>query len=473
MKREAASQPRILVVDDDAGLLRLISKALKREGFVVATAASEAELKERLREGPFVLMMVDLRLADTTGPELLERCWARGVSVPFVVITGQGDERVAVEMMRKGALDYLVKDNDFLDSMPMRVRRAVDAVQARKRLEEAESALKREHAFVSAILDTAGAIVIVMDPLGRIVRFNRAAETVSGFPAQEVLGTSMLETLVPEEDRLSVRSALDRIRTGEPQVQLQGKLRTRDGAIRLIAWSSTRIVGDGGEPGFIIHTGIDVTEQRRLEEQIIAVSGREQRRIGQDLHDGLGQHLTGIELMTQCLEQALSSKKRPEASQAAKISQHVRDAIRQSKSLARGLSPVALDQDGLMSALHELATSTEERCRITCQFECPQPLRIEDNQLALHLYRIAQEAVNNAVKHGRPRRIRIRLVDEGGGRGSLLIQNDGEGFDPAARSEGMGLGIMHYRASVIGAALRITSDQTKGTEVHCAFFTTK
>jgi signal transduction histidine kinase len=346
---EPTSEPRILVVDDDAGLLHLISKSLRREGFAVRTATSGDQTEGEARGSDFLLMLVDLRLPDTTGPALVARLRARGIEIPFVVITGQGDERVAVEMMRQGALDYLVKDAEFLDTMPTRVRRAVESVQQKRRLIEAEAARKR------------------------------------------------------------------------------------------------------------------------LEEQILEISGREQRRIGQDLHDGLGQHLTGIELMTLCLEQALKSKSRPEAEQAAKISKHVREAIQQTKALARGLSPVELDRHGLMAALQELASSTCDLCRIDCSFECPQQVHVEDNVLATQLYRIAQEAVNNAVKHGRARKIIIRLMPAPRNTATLLVRDDGAGFDQNLGNAGMGLGIMRYRASVIAASLELCSSPGKGTEVRCTF----
>jgi len=379
------AKPAILVIDDDAGLLRLMGKALEREGFAVTIAASGVDAQKRAQDRQFTLMLIDLRLQDTTGPELLDSLKERGIKIPFVVITGQGDERVAVDMMKQGALDYLVKDAEFLDSMPTRVRRAVENVQQRERLITAETALRREHAFISAILNTAGAVVVVLDTEGRIVRFNRGAELITGFSAAEVLNRSFIEMLIPEEERAASHTVFDRLRKGEREIQRHGKLKTKAGEVRLIAWSDTQLPDEAGPTGFIIKTGIDISERRRLEEQILEISGREQRRIGQDLHDGLGQHLTGIELMTQCLEQALAAKKKPEAEQAAKISKHVREAIRQSKTLARGLSPVELDRHGLMAALKELAASTTDLCRKECAFECPVEMNLEDNVLATHL----------------------------------------------------------------------------------------
>lgn len=468
LREHHSPPPKLLVIDDDAGLLRLMSKALQREGFAVVTADSEPAVEARLPDGPFTLMLIDLRLEKITGLALLEKLWKRNIAIPFLVITGQGDERVAVEMMRNGALDYLLKDADFLEIMPTRVRRAVEHIQQKERLIAAEEALKREHAFLSAILGTAGALVIVLDGEGQIVRFNPAAEQVTGFAAAELLGENFVRKLVPEDDRAAALAALERMQSGEQQVQREGKLKAKNGQIRVIAWSNTQIHGAGGQR-FVIETGIDITARRRLEEQIVEISAREQRRIGQDLHDGLGQHLTGIELMTHTLEQTLAAGKRAEAEQAAKISKYVREAIRQSKTLARGLSPVELDRNGLMSALQELAGSTSDLCRIQCVFECPVPIQIDDNKVATQLYRIAQEAVNNAVKHGRARKISIRLAKDSEVRAKLAIRDDGAGFARDSSTAGMGLGIMQYRASVIGGVLDIQSELRKGTEVRCAF----
>jgi signal transduction histidine kinase len=249
-------------------------------------------------------------------------------------------------------------------------------------------------------------------------------------------------------------------------------VKTRGGEIRRITWSNTHIRHAQEPDGFIIKTGIDVTERRRLEEQILEISGREQRRIGQDLHDGLGQHLTGIELMLQYLEQTLSSKKRPEAEQAAKISEYVRAAIRQTKNLARGLAPVELERNGLMAALKQLCASTAEICRIRCRFDCPEQIPVENNSVAIQLYRIAQEAVNNSVRHGRATEVLVRLARlPDGHRAVLEIQDNGGGFDPGRAQRGMGLEIMRYRASVINARLEIASRPGAGTRVECCFKT--
>ena len=149
-------------------------------------------------------------------------------------------------------------------------------------------------------------------------------------------------------------------------------------------------------------TGIvrDITERKRLEKEILEISDNEQKRIGQDLHDGLGQHLAGLELMSEVLQQKLLAKKSSEADRAQQITTHVREAIQQARLLARGLSPFFLESEGITSALRHLAANSEKLFRIRCEFSTNERGLSLDHAAGTHLYRIAQEAVSNGVRHG-------------------------------------------------------------------------
>jgi two-component system CheB/CheR fusion protein len=220
---------------------------------------------------------------------------------------------------------------------------------------------------------------------------------------------------------------------------------------------------------YVILTGIDVTESKRLERTILEISGREQRRIGQDLHDGLGQHLTGVAFMSKVLEQKLREKCLPEAADAAKIVALVNQAIDKTRELSHGLLPVLSDAPGLMAALERLAFQLEDLFQVACAFECDQPVLIRESDIATHLYHIAQEAVNNALKHGHPRHIVIRLT--AGETPSLSVADDGSGFSEsrsqASGTRGMGLLIMTYRAKMIGGTLEVRPRPGGGTLVCC------
>src|SRR4029077_14266750 len=163
--------------------------------------------------------------------------------------------------------------------------------------------------------------------------------------------------------------------------------------------------GIGGTPNYIISSGIGITELKNLEKTILEISAREQRRIGQDLHDGLGQHLTGIAFMSKVQEQKLMEKGMPEAGDAAKIVNLVNEAIDKTRELARGLLPVVSDAQGLMSALRQWAGEVEDLFAVSCRFQCVTPVLIHDAIVATHLYHVAREAVNNAIKHAHPRQI--------------------------------------------------------------------
>ena len=211
----------------------------------------------------------------------------------------------------------------------------------------------------------------------------------------------------------------------------------------------------------------EMIERKRLEKSILEISEREKGRIAQDLHDGLGQHLTGVAFLSKVLERKLIEKSAPDASDAAKIARLVNQAINQTRELARGLLPVESGSKGLMSALQHLASEVEELFHISCLFRVDQDVLIRDIDLATHLYRIAQEAVTNAIKHGQSRQIVIVLSHD---RDKVLlsIQDDGVGFTGRLENkEGMGIRTMNYRANMIGALLDIQKNPAGGTVVIC------
>ena len=210
-------------------------------------------------------------------------------------------------------------------------------------------------------------------------------------------------------------------------------------------------------------------EARSLQKELLEITDTEQRRIGHDLHDGLGQHLTGIAFMSKLLEQRLASKAITETEDARKIAGLVNKAIGWTRDLARGLAPVDLDRDeGLDSALKQLTEATSELYGAHCRFETVGTEPFRNPPVAIHLYRIAQEALNNAIKHGRPHNVVVRLTRRGG-EIRISVEDDGIGFDPiSVRSGGMGLRIMRYRAKMISGKLEVRRREGGGTVVSCS-----
>jgi len=335
-------------------------------------------------------------------------------------------------------------------------------------LKQTEQALQEERNVLSALLDTLGALVVVLDPEGRIIRFNRACEQVTGYSFTEVEGRKVWELFMIAGEAENFESGLREIQLGNSPKEYESQWITRAGDARLISWSSTVLPRSNGWPAYIIATGIDITERKRLEKSILEVSAREQRRIGQDLHDGLGQHLTGIAFMSKVQQQKLSEQGLPEAQDAAKIVHLVNEAIHKTKELARGLLPVMSDAHGLMAALQQCAVEIREVFGVECRFRCEPPVLVNDINLATHLYHIAQEAINNAIRHGKARMICVDL-SRVGGQCELSICDDGVGLGDITGNSGMGLQIMSYRARMIGGSLEIERATGGGTIVRCAF----
>ncbi|MGA1824375.1 MAG: PAS domain S-box protein [bacterium] len=200
-----------------------------------------------------------------------------------------------------------------------------------------------------------------------------------------------------------------------------------------------------------------------LEAELLDISRREQERIGHDLHDVLGQEFTGISCMAKVLEENLVEKSLPEAHIAIQIGEHVNNSMGLLRSVIKSLTPLVNDPEGLSSALQELSSTIKTMFGISCQFLCKKPIRIYDNAVATHLYRIAQEAINNAIKHGQAKQIQIRL-NATGSKIIMTIKNNGLDFQHhRGNRTGKGLDIMRYRSRLIGASFDIKKNRTGGT----------
>ena len=325
----------ILIADDDSRICGLIENTLREAGLPVVCTHSGTETVDWLRHRRTRLLLLDVRLPDMDANRVLDALDQHGRRVPFVVISGMADTKMAVEFMRRGARDYLIKDPGFLELVP------------------------------------------------------------------EVVSRALQDT--------------------ERDLQLA-----------------------------------------RLQQEVLEISEREQRRIGQDLHDDLCQRLAAIKMQLQQLAEDLQVRHPGDARKALAISSHLADATRAARALARGLSPVDVGHEGLPAALSGLARNAEEIFQIACELRtsgsCP-PL---DHHVATQLYRIAQEAVANAVKHGRAATITIHLLADP----ELLVltvTNDGKPFRRGGARTGVGLHLMRLRAECIRAELQFLQNPPGGS----------
>lgn len=342
-------------------------------------------------------------------------------------------------------------------------------LSAQQKLARTALALDDSEERLRAILETAVEAILTIDERGVIESLNPAAEKTFGYKASEVVGKNV-SILMPSPYREQHDTYLaDYRRTGQRRIIGIGRevvARRKDGTVFPIdlSVSEVRLANRRMFTGFIS----DITERKQREKEILETGDREQRRIGQDLHDGLCQQLAGIELMSQVLEQKLGAKSETDAARAGQIAAHVRDAISHTRLLARGLSPVTLESEGLMCALHELAVNTEKLFEVACTFRCDPPVLFEDQAVATQLFRMVQEAVSNAIRHGKATRVLIDLREQRG-RITAAVKDNGRGFPGRIpQQKGMGLRIMRSRAGMIGGTLVLENNPSGGAKVVCS-----
>ena len=455
----------------------------------------------------------------------------------------------------------------------------------------ADEALRIEKEFSENLVATAPVIVLVQDPAGRIVRFNRYLEELSGHRLEDVQGRDWFATFLAPGDRRRIRRVFaNTLQSRAPVRRSISPILTKDGRLREIEWFNATLKAAAGTTGGVLAIGLDVTEQLKaeatlhrneaelndffhesplgllwvgpdgrilranrafaelvegadkeiggrlvgefyvdpaeaaatlellasrktlrnhrarlrhadgilrhvlidanalwekrkmrhsrwfvrditarvaLEGELVQISEFEQQRIGRELHDSLGQHLHALYFLAMLMAKDLAAESSSHAAEAARLSQLLEESLQMTRSLSHGLQPVTPVPEGLMAALREFAARIRGTYRIDCRFQCRNPVLVENTLAANHLFRIAQEAVNNALKHARPTRIRVVLA-AANGKIVLGIRDNGTGIRlPTGHATGAGLRIMQHRADSIDSSLVVQKRPGCGTEVVC------
>lgn len=382
---------RLLLVEDSEDDALLLLRELRHAGFELVSARvdSAAAMAAALEDEVWDVIVSDYRMPQFTGLAALKLMQERGLDLPFILVSGAIGEDIAVQAMKAGAHDYLLKGS--LARLAPAVERELRDAEARRQRKRAEAALRESE-------------------------------------EQLRLLNQQLESRVIERTS-QLRAAVDSLQT-------------------------------------------EIAERQRLERQILEISECEKARVGQDLHDGLCQTLAGIGCLAKVLHRTLAEDKHSSEAllaKAATIVDHLMEATNEARGLAAGLYPVNIEEYGLMAGLEKLASDTVQRFRVACKFECPTPIVLLDNRAAAHIYRITQEAVSNAIRHGSARSVVISLAAAPGSLITLKIEDDGQGLLKDIASTGMGLKTMTYRARSIGGALDFQQRPNGGIVVICTF----
>ena len=331
-------------------------------------------------------------------------------------------------------------------------------------LKEANAALVTSEEKYRTIFETTGTATIVIDDDTTIAMVNNEFVKLSGFTKEEIEGKRFWPEFIEDVDRERMREYHHKRREMPDLVPRNYECRLRNKwRDDKIAMMTVALIPGSRQSVASIR---DITERRRAEEEILRISEAERRKIGSDLHDDLGQHLVGIEALSTLLRQRLAAENHPETGRAAEIVTLIREATSKTRNLAKGLCPVNMEEGGLVRSLGEFAAQVEKVFGAACRFNCLTSVAVTSNAVATNLYHIAQEAVNNALRHGRAGRVKITLLSMKDDL-CLIITDNGCGMEEGLKTGGLGLSIMGYRAKNIKADLDIRSGQGKGTRVIC------
>ena len=330
----------------------------------------------------------------------------------------------------------------------------------------AQKILQQAETF-RTLAETSREGIILIDVKGRIEFINPSAEAMFGYRSEELIGGSVNELMPKSMARQHDQYIKNYLNTGIGQIIGTGRQLVglkKDGTQFPLYLS----IGDINLEHTHLFAGVimDITEQLQMQREIIEVPVREQRRIGQELHDGIGQQLTGLGMLAASL---LNKASRPEHNLASQLATGIQETLGQVRALSRGLVPVEIDAEGFISALKNLTEDIQRQSHIPVALEIHDNMRFANNDTVMHLYRIAQEALNNAVKHAEASQLSVSLKTEDND-GLLEISDNGRGIsDDFINDEGLGLSIMKYRCSLFEGEIKIKPLAQGGTCVSCRF----
>jgi two-component system, NarL family, sensor histidine kinase UhpB len=410
--------------------------------------------------------LADYTLPGFDGIAALRQVRERWPDVPFVFVSGSLGEERAIDALKSGATDYVLKDR--MQRLPAVVRRALTEARERQELRHAELALEEQRVLLSTLIDSLPDVVYAVNRDEQLTVVNRALLERVKQPRHAVLGRKLSDFPELSEVNDEGESVVGHVmRSGRALADRERAVMVKDGSLRWYINSKIplRDAATGSVVGLVCASR-DITARKELEQEVLEISNREQRRLGSDLHDGLGQELTGLSLLLKSLEVQVARDTPHYLPQLTKVTELVAHTIQSTRSLACGLAPVNLERGGLPEALRLLAARCTDMYGLSCKFD-DRTLRLPelDEGSATHLYRIAQEATTNAARYARAKNIHIELRSTPR-KLQLAVTDDGIGLSRglAQGKPGLGLKIMEYRAHMMGGTVAFEEPGT-GTRV--------
>lgn len=457
----------VLLVEDDMITRRLLTKMVEGQGHTVSAFADAEEAWQVYQEKSFPLLVLDWMLPGMSGLDLCRKVRASpmGPYCVVVVITAMTEPQHLEEVLEAGADDYLAKP---VDRELLGVRLTIARRRVRHLLEHRE-AQEQLRLLDAAIRSSSEGILITTtkneDEVPQVVFANEGMAAMTGYTTEELIGKSLDSFQGPKTNQDVMENMAESLKKGAP-FSAEVVHYKKDLTPYLVRWNIAPVRDKVGEITHYVSVQREITEQRRLERELVEISEREQQRIGRDLHDGLGQKLTGLAFMAKSLERRLKGHDLEAAEQAMIIAELVNDAKSDARNLSKGLVTVDLKGNGIVLAIEELAVRVEQFTSVKCQVVSKLTIPILDETVAMHIYRICQEALNNAIKHSDADLVTINLYQE---EDQLIVSIEDNGIGLSdIKNGGMGLRIMAFRAQMINASLTVRERQEGGTRVLCS-----
>jgi two-component system sensor histidine kinase UhpB len=471
----------ILMLEDVASDAEIVEYDLRKAKikFTYRRVDTREDFLEELERKIPDLILADYSLPNFDGLTALGLARKICPETPFIFVSGTMGEEVAIDTLQKGATDYVLKQR--LERLGPSVERALREAEERRQRWAAEEKLRESEELFRTLFQTAGSVIGVVSPQGRILEFNPEAERVTGWQRQEVLGRGFLRLFVPPAYKETVLADMEKVLAGEPTRGLEIPIKLRHGGERLFLWNVNRLLGKEGQLLGVIAVGQDITERqlavealgksaqrlRFLTSQVLTAQEKERKRISRELHDELGQALMLLKLNLRAADRQL-----PEASEVKAeirgMSLYLDEVIDKVRRLSRDLSPAILEDLGLLPALHYLIDEFSKHYQITHAFDLQELDQLFTKEAQIILYRIFQEALTNIARHAGATNVRL-AIQKSADTVLFEVEDNGKGFEVAralsrhSRDKGLGLAALEERAKMLDGVLIIRSREGAGT----------
>ncbi len=468
---------KLLLLEDDPADAELIQRLLRQSGlsFKARIAGDEKEFLEAIKDNGYDAVLADNALPQYSSMEALKMIRFKNPDSAFILVTGTVSEEFAVTILQQGADDYILKTN--LTRLPAAITKAVEKKRLRKEMVQAEENSKKEKELSDSIINSLPGIFYLYDQQGKLVRCNNNFRMVTGYSNREILNMAPEDFFEPGQRKHITRWIQSVYSLGFAETE--SLLLTKDGKMIPYYFSGSAILY--GDQACLIVIGLDITERKDkerdlqlLNEQLRSLSARhqhireeEQKRIAREIHDQLGQQITGLKMDVAGLKEKVRTQIKPilVGQKLDGISKYLDEMVVSIRKIAEDLRPSILDDIGLGATLEWQSSEFAKRSGIPVNFSNETVDLAIDPSVATGLFRIFQETLTNIARHSAAKLVTVYMTVTPEKQLLLSISDDGKGFDINDQQKSLGLLGMKERASMMSGTLEIQSKPGQGTKV--------